>query len=59
MMKWVPEYDPEGLWVAVDEEVALVVLHGRGTLRLRVEHGGEHGVRVLERQLSFGYKIAS
>ena len=47
-MKWFPEYDPEGLRVTVDEVVALVVLPGRGALRLRVEHGGEHGVRVLK-----------
>ena len=39
--------DLEGLWLAVDEEVALAVLPGRGSLRLWVEHGGQKAVRVL------------
>ena len=48
LIGWLPEYDPEGLWATVDEEVAVVVLRGRGALRLGVKHGGEHGVGVLE-----------
>ena len=47
LIGWLPEYDPEGLWATVDEEVAVVVLPCRRALRLRVEHGGEQAVRVL------------